>query len=528
MPQPRKQYDKKQVLIPLYNAENGISTGEFADILDCNRNTARRILVELKQEGLVTETGIQTVSYNASAKQNIKHNQAGLKNNLNPWKITEAGKEYVEKTVIDPLIADEDVRVWIFAVVYGEACKLNATKCDLLTKLGIQIKSESDFELTDFGVEIYYDFIRDDVVSFEGFDNILTPLAKAESVTTKKLKQICQNDYKLRVLKTLEFIEEIKKGHWALTEDALEDMEVFLHNTEAYEEDNDRHECYLLVRDRLAALKLSEPVDNEDEEPLYSEVTLEIMSYLSGSCSYTVAELVKFIGFSSKIIEAELLDMDSKNAAFQQDNVEWCLTAEAEDYWDEILREKLIDKLTDADFDWLVDLYKNRETTSGCEHTKEMELLGWITKNESGGWKITPDGCEHAIIELELDLENVDEIKEQEEPLLITEQLLTFDEIDEKPVLRFAIPIRNETVNGWIEIETINDEHYKDVILAIHADTTAALDLTEFFDSAILDGISKYPDGTRRFECNRKVAYAFFKMIMEKPVLQCGIDTDEG
>lgn len=110
---------------------------------------------------------------------------------------------------------------------------------------------------------------------------------------------------------------------------------------------------------------------------------------------------------------------------------------------------------------------------------------------------------------------------------MITEQLLTFDEIDEKPVLRFEIPIGNETVNGWIEIETINDEHYKDVILAIHADTTAALDLTEFFDSAILDGISKYPDGTRRFECNRKVAYAFFKMIMEKPVLQCGIDESE-
>src|SRR5665647_3374456 len=95
MPQPRKQYDKKQVLIPLYASCEGISTGKFAEILDCNPGTARRILVEMKQEGLVTETGIQTISYNASAKQNIKHNQAGLRNNLNPWRITEAGKKYV-------------------------------------------------------------------------------------------------------------------------------------------------------------------------------------------------------------------------------------------------------------------------------------------------------------------------------------------------------------------------------------------------------------------------------------------------
>lgn len=112
------------------------------------------------------------------------------------------------------------------------------------------------------------------------------------------------------------------------------------------------------------------------------------------------------------------------------------------------------------------------------------------------------------------------------EPLLITEQLLTLDEIDDEPVLRFVIPTGNGDLTGWIEIEKI----YKDtnVILAIHTKTEAALDFTEFFDSATPDRISKYPDGTRRFDCNGKVAYAFFKRIMEKPVLLCGVDIDEG
>jgi len=108
MPQPRKQYEKKQVLIPLYNAENGISTGEFVEILKCNRNTARRILLEMQKEGLVTETGIQTVSYNASAKQNVKHNKAGLRNNLNPWRITVAVKGYVD-TVSAPVESEPQI-----------------------------------------------------------------------------------------------------------------------------------------------------------------------------------------------------------------------------------------------------------------------------------------------------------------------------------------------------------------------------------------------------------------------------------
>src|SRR5665647_896406 len=111
MPQPRKPYDKKQVLILLYNAENGISTGDFEDILHCNRNTARRILLEMQKEGLVSETGIQTQVCFGKTKQSVTQKQAGLRNNQNPWKITDVGKEYVEKTVIDPLIADEDVAV---------------------------------------------------------------------------------------------------------------------------------------------------------------------------------------------------------------------------------------------------------------------------------------------------------------------------------------------------------------------------------------------------------------------------------
>jgi len=105
------------------------------------------------------------------------------------------------------------------------------------------------------------------------------------------------------------------------------------------------------------------------------------------------------------------------------------------------------------------------------------------------------------------------------EPLLITEQLLTFDEIDEKPVLRFVIPIGSKDITGWIGIEEYNEKE-RDVMLVIHTETEAALDLTELFDAPILDG-------TRKLRVNRKVAYAFFKMILEKPVLQCGIDGSE-
>lgn len=282
MPQPRKQYDKKQVLIPLYASCEGISTGKFAEILDCNPGTARRILVEMKQEGLVTETGIQTVSYNAKSKQSVMHNQEGLRNNLNPWKITEAGKKYVD-TVSAPLIADEDVAV----LQYIEILQL--------------IKNNPDITESQI-CEMISDFVPHVVV---------------------------------------------------------------------------RAVCPELLHDAY-------------------------VEYDSSTETFTITE-------------------------------------------------------------------------NGEQMLKEL--------------------------------------KSSSSPIVITGKMLTYDTRDGTEILRFA----NETVNGWIEIEEYNEKE-RDVMLIIHTETEAALDLTELFDAPILDGRSKYPDGTRRFECNRKVAYAFFKMIMDRPV----------
>ena len=100
----------KQVLIPLYNTEDGISTGEFGEILHCNRNTARRILLELQKEGLVSETGIQTQVCFGKTKQSVTQKQEGLRNNLNPWKITEAGKKYVD-TVSAPVESEPELEL---------------------------------------------------------------------------------------------------------------------------------------------------------------------------------------------------------------------------------------------------------------------------------------------------------------------------------------------------------------------------------------------------------------------------------
>ncbi|HZY25431.1 MAG TPA: hypothetical protein VFE71_06365 [Bacteroidales bacterium] len=155
MPQPRKQYDKKQVLIPLYASCEGISTGKFAEILDCNPGTARRILVEMKQEGLVTETGIQTISYNASAKQNIKHNQAGLKNNLNLWKITEAGKKYVD-TVSAPVESEPQIPIKKPSFGDGVECDyvqfLTVEERDLSVKLSKHLNQDNYTLLDHVGV----------------------------------------------------------------------------------------------------------------------------------------------------------------------------------------------------------------------------------------------------------------------------------------------------------------------------------------------------------------------------------------
>ena len=96
MSQPRKPYDKMQVLNPLYNTKDGISTGEFVEKLKCCRSTARTILVEMKREGFITETGVQTRVCIGKLKQSVRREQEGKPNNKNLWKITEAGKKYVE------------------------------------------------------------------------------------------------------------------------------------------------------------------------------------------------------------------------------------------------------------------------------------------------------------------------------------------------------------------------------------------------------------------------------------------------
>jgi hypothetical protein len=224
--------------------------------------------------------------------------------------------------------------VWFFAVVYDKSRELDVKKLDLLTKLGIQEEySDGRYDLTEYGWDIYRDCIKEDVVTFDGFEQILVPLLKVESVTTKELKKICQSEYKLRVMRTLEFFTETKNGHWSLTKDALEDMYDFVDGVNAQEEDSVYHEEYLLIKDKLATFDASvKPVDMDSQEkPPYSEVALKIMEYLQDA-SDTVAGIARKTGLSQKIIKNELLDMYSKDVAIQMENGRWCLSLEAEEY----------------------------------------------------------------------------------------------------------------------------------------------------------------------------------------------------
>jgi predicted ArsR family transcriptional regulator len=79
MAQPQKKFNKIQILTSLRSSPKGMSTGEFKSIIGCTRNTARTILVKLKQEGLVSETGVQTIVRG----QSITHIKAGVTNNRN-------------------------------------------------------------------------------------------------------------------------------------------------------------------------------------------------------------------------------------------------------------------------------------------------------------------------------------------------------------------------------------------------------------------------------------------------------------
>ena len=58
MPQPKKEIDENNILLPLYREyPAGLSTGELSELMGVSRITGRIKLLELQKQGKIKETG---------------------------------------------------------------------------------------------------------------------------------------------------------------------------------------------------------------------------------------------------------------------------------------------------------------------------------------------------------------------------------------------------------------------------------------------------------------------------------------
>jgi deoxyhypusine synthase len=86
MPQPKKQFDEKNVLLPLYREyPAGLSTGVLSEFMNVSRITGRKKLLELQKAGKITETG---TSNRHIEGESVSRNLKG-RSNFNEWILTE-------------------------------------------------------------------------------------------------------------------------------------------------------------------------------------------------------------------------------------------------------------------------------------------------------------------------------------------------------------------------------------------------------------------------------------------------------
>jgi hypothetical protein len=145
MPQPRKEFDENNILLPLYREyPAGLSTGELSELISVSRITGRKYLLELQQAGKIKETGTSSSHIGGEA---LKRNPKG-KSNYNEWRLTQA--QY--KRMHTNLFTEERYAEFIVKILIEQPVEV-PENVDLLVDYGYVENKSDKWKLTKIGIE---------------------------------------------------------------------------------------------------------------------------------------------------------------------------------------------------------------------------------------------------------------------------------------------------------------------------------------------------------------------------------------
>jgi hypothetical protein len=145
MPQPRKEFDENNVLLPLYREfPAGLSTGELSELMGVSRITGRKYLLELQQAGKIKETGTSNRHIEGEA---LKRNPKG-KSNYNEWRLTQA--QY--KRMNNNLFSEERYADFLLKILIGQPAEV-PEQVELLVDYGYVENKSGKWKLTKIGIE---------------------------------------------------------------------------------------------------------------------------------------------------------------------------------------------------------------------------------------------------------------------------------------------------------------------------------------------------------------------------------------
>jgi hypothetical protein len=148
MPQPKKQFDEKNVLYPLYREyPAGLSTGELSELINVSRITGRKYLIEMQKEGKIKETGTSNRHIEGEAvARNLKGHS-----NYNEWVLSERTYNKMHNELFD----SECFQIYAHFIVqtlFGNPIEI-PEQIDALVLHGYVSNKKDKWKLTNKGIE---------------------------------------------------------------------------------------------------------------------------------------------------------------------------------------------------------------------------------------------------------------------------------------------------------------------------------------------------------------------------------------
>lgn len=144
MPQPKKEFDENNVLLPLYREyPAGLSTGELSELIGVSRITGRKYLLEMQKAGKIKETGTCSRHIGGSA---TKRNPKG-KPDHNEWLLTQAQYNRMHNN----LFTEETLADFIVKILIGQPFEV-PENVELLVDYGYVENKDGKWKLTKIGI----------------------------------------------------------------------------------------------------------------------------------------------------------------------------------------------------------------------------------------------------------------------------------------------------------------------------------------------------------------------------------------